>query len=173
MNFSDDAITHDDDSEKVTPSSGPAGKNGADGRDGRDGADGNEEHEQKLEPWAKTIDEMNFWTTVVEARLLGVELLLEKLNAETVAAENKVLRTTAAEKATDEWSERFSADWPDNKPVADEVFKACKKDAEDSQQYLDSLRSELDSTQDLDSLRNELDSDQHFDSMEIEVEDFF
>ena len=73
------------------------------------------EFEEKLEPWAETIEEMNFWTTVVEARLLGVEILLEKLNAEIVTVENKVTATAEEIARLTSSASRISDEWQDVK----------------------------------------------------------
>ena len=73
------------------------------------------EFKEKLEPWAETIEKWNFWTTVVEARLLGVEILLEKLNAEIVTVENKVTATAEEIARLTDSASRISDEWQDVK----------------------------------------------------------
>ena len=97
------------------------------------------EFEEKLEPWAETIEEMNFWTTVVEARLLGVEILLEKLNAEIVTVENKV--TATAEKITrlTDSASRTSDEWQAVKTKLNAQRAALEQRAENTKDHLNYL----------------------------------
>ena len=97
------------------------------------------EFEEKLEPWAKYVEKFNFWTTFGEARLLGIEILLEKLNAETVKVGNEV--TGNAEeitKLTDSLS-RMSNEWQAVKTKLNALRAAIEQSAKKNETNLKNL----------------------------------
>ncbi|MFK7768204.1 MAG: hypothetical protein AB8B55_13350 [Mariniblastus sp.] len=53
----------------------------------------NKEFKEKLEPWEKAIEKLTFWSTFVEARLLGVQITLEKLGGVTTHTATSVEAT--------------------------------------------------------------------------------
>lgn len=102
--------------------------------------------EKKLSPeaehWKKVAEKMNFWSTFVEVRLLGIGSLMEQLNAETVLAAN-----AAKEAARDaELSAKILArvvGFPEVKARLKAKLEKAKEDVEETEEHMSAVATGL------------------------------
>lgn len=94
-----------------------------------------EKREEQLEGWEETIEHMNFWSTACEARLLGLETLLERIFAEVTELTNEV-EHAANEIAVATFLTARIANWNDLMESAEQQVDRAKQWAKRSEEGL-------------------------------------